>query len=148
MKKQLKEDWQKFMEHGAYAIPPGRAACAMRQARILAHWREAEAACLVRLRCEPEQESYFDVFGKPDTEKERKQMEATLERLGCWYIVAEVNDGSEAEGDDWRIVDAIGMCVYDNPLDPFENCYVPDLMKAALDAIPQPGNVDELCTAL
>ena len=63
-------------------------------------------------------------------------------------MISEVNQGNEASGDKWEVVDSIGMCVYANPLDPFENCYVPDLMASALKHIPQSGNVDEMCTAL
>lgn len=105
----------------------------------MAEWREAERADLVRLRIEPEQENYFDVYGKPDNDQEKARIERELERCDCWWIVAEVNEGDEITGDKWEHADSIGMCVYDNPLDPFENDYIPDLMRAALDAVPVPG---------
>lgn len=139
MKTQLRKDFQRFLECGAYATPPGRAACALGYARTLEQWREAESAGLVRLKMCPENESYFDVYGKPDSEKEKLQILAALDRCGCWYVVSEVNTGDEASGDNWEHADSIGMCVYDNPLDPFENCYIPDLMAKALESIPVCG---------
>jgi hypothetical protein len=118
-------------------------------ARIIERWEEAESAGLVRLTAEPEQDSYFDVFGQPDTEKEKRAIIASIERNGNYCIMSEVNVGSEASGDKWEVIDSIGQCAgYNDPLSPFENYYVPDLMEAALDAIPQPGNVDELCDSL
>ena len=145
---QLQKDFRRFLTVGAYCTPPGRAACALDHARTLQQWAEAEAAGLVRIEAEPEQDNYFDVYGAPDTDGERKQIEAELDRVGCWVVFTEVNHGTEGTGDDWQHADSIGMCVYANPCDPFQNCYVVDLMAAALGQIPQPGNVDELCTAL
>lgn len=147
MNTQLRKDFTRFLNSQGYCTPPGRAACALRSARTLAEWRQAEAVGLVRLQADPEQENYFDVYGKPDSEKERKAIEDCLERMGCYVVYSEVNHGSESR-DDWQHCDSVGMCVYDNPLDPFENCYVIDLMRSALDQIPQPGNTDELCTSL
>ncbi len=122
---------------------------ALSMAKTVEAWRDAESAGLVRLVAEDERESYFDVYGEPDSKKERDAIVHSIETYGCYCLVSEVNMGSEAEGDDWQMVDSIGMCAgYRNPLDPFENYCVPDLMSAALKAIPQSGNVDELCTAL
>lgn len=146
MNASLRSDFHRFLETGGYATPPGRTACALRSARILAEFRAAESAGLVRIVPQAHDENYFDVYGEPDSEKERLQIEASLERMGCWLVSAEVNEGSESEGDDWISADSIGMCVYEDPCDPFENCYVIDLMASALRRIPQPGNVDELCT--
>lgn len=50
-------------------------------------------------------------------------------RDGAWGTVAQVWNGSE-----WEDVDSVwGHVGYDDPLDPVENCYVVDLMSAALD---------------
>lgn len=144
MKTQIKRDWKRFMVEGAYCSPPGRAACALAHARTLDEWRTAESAGLVRLRAEPESESLASVYGDEIAEREREY----AGRWGVWWVVSEVNFGNEAIGDKWEHADSIGMCVYENPLDPFQNCYVVDLMAAALRNIPQPGNVDELCTSL
>lgn len=74
-------------------------------------------------------------YGKEIYEREKD----SIERWGCWFLVAEVNTGDQAVGDNWKHADSIGMCVYLDPLDPFQNCYVIDLMSAALEQIPQPG---------
>jgi len=119
-------------------IHTGRnAECALRCARTLARFRELESHGLVRLRAEEEQENYFDVYGREDSEKYQKQMEETLQRYGCWWIVAEWLTGEEAcdGSDEWEQADSIGMCVYYDPLSPFENCYVIGLMQSAIDAL-------------
>jgi hypothetical protein len=135
---QLVRDYRQFQNAGAYCTPPGRAVCALQNARTLDKWRKAERSNLVRLRAIPEEDNYFDVYGHLDNEKERKEIESLLNRWGCYCVISEVNHGDESR-DDWRIADSVGMCVYAKPLDPFDNSYVIDLMRAALDAVPQPG---------
>ncbi len=145
MKPDVQSVYRKFRA-GDFRLSAKHALC---MAKRVVAFAEAEQAGLVRLVAEDERENYFDVYGEPDNDKERKAIEQSIERYGNYCLMAEVNNGSEASGDDWELVDSIGMCAgYKNPLDPFENYYVPDLMKAALDAIAQPGNVDELCTSL
>lgn len=122
----------RFKDTGGYCTPPGRAACALNKARTLKQWRTAEAAGRVRLRAEPEQENYFDVYGEPDTEQERKAITEQIERDGCWLVVAEYLCRYCGQ---WKHGDSIGMCIYANPLDPFQNDYVTDLMAATLDKL-------------
>lgn len=133
----------KFLQTGAYCTPPGRTICALRNAKTLSEWDLAERAGLVRLRAIPEEENYFDVYGRPDDKKEREEIQRLLDQWGCYYIVSEVNHGDERQ-DNWQHADSIGMCVYRRPCDPFENSYIIDLMSEALSQIPQPGNVDEI----
>lgn len=140
---QIVRDYHRFLAAGAYCTPPGRAACALRNARILDEWNQAERAGLVRLRAIPEEESYFDVYGRPDDPKELAELTRLLETWGCYCVVSEVNHG-DATRDDWQHADSVSMCVYKKPLDPFDNSYVPDLMREALSQIPQPGEVDEI----
>lgn len=118
----------------------------MRIAKTLEAWEPLEDAGLVRLTAEPEEESYFDVFGDPEgytrldgkrvTAVEAKQaLEASIERDGCWYVMSEYWNGAE-----WVNADSIGMCAgYANPMDPFQNCYVVDLMRAAIERVGQQG---------
>src|SRR5262249_10266646 len=106
----------------------------LRAARILDKWYEAESAGIVRLQALLEQENYFDVYGKPDSEREYKAMCEALDRNGCYCVVSQYFDGRE-----WQWADSVGMCVYDRPLDPFCNDYVIDLMQSALDQVPQQG---------
>lgn len=140
----IRANFKRFLAVGAYSTPPGRAACALRNARTVEEFRQAEWADLVRIQAEPENESLESVFGKEVAEREAE----SVEHYGVWVVSAEVNHGNESSGDDWQVVDSVGMCVYATPCDPFQNPYVVDLMRAALDAIPQEGNVDELCTSL
>lgn len=118
------------------------ARCSLDAARTILRFRELEAQGLVRMRAEPEEESYFDVYGEPEgyvnaqghrvsAEQECEEMCATLERDGCWRTVSEWFDG-----DDWQEADSCGMHTgYRNPCDPFENCYVVQEMQAAIDAL-------------
>lgn len=108
---------------------------------------------LVRLRAEPEEENYFDVYGEPEgyegangrrvsAEQERKETCELLERDGCWHVVAEYFDGQR-----WQHADSIGMNTgYKNVLSPFENCYVPDLMASAVEMAE--AYIDEMAEAV
>ena len=93
-------------------------------------FRALESDGQVRLRALPEIESYFDVYGEPDSAQERREMIYQLETCGCWFVISEYF----AEGQ-WHHADSIGMCVYARPLDPAENCYVEDLMRSAVRAL-------------
>lgn len=84
---------------------------------------------LVRLRMDYEQESYFDVYGEPDTARERENIVRYLELWGCYSVYTEFLD----ENGEWQLADSVGMCVYEHPLCPFDNEYVVDLMQSALD---------------
>lgn len=113
---------------------------ALQNAKIYEQWLILEDET-VRLRALPEEESYFDVYGKPDgyvnqfgrrvsAEQERKEICETIERDGCWCVFSEYFDGEK-----WQYADSVGMCTgYNNPISPFQNWYVPDLMQAAIEA--------------
>ena len=93
-------------------------------------FRALESDGLVRLRALPETESYFDVYGEPDSAQERQEIIDQIDRDGCWCVLSEFYaDGA------WHHADSVGMCVYARPLDPAENCYVDGLMRAAIDAL-------------
>lgn len=84
----------------------------------------------LRIRADAEQENYFDVYGKEDTEKAQRETERILEVFGCWCVFVEMWDGNT-----WQHVDSVGMCTgYDRPTDPFCNAYVIDLMSSGLSA--------------
>ena len=96
----------------------------------------------VRIIAEPEFENYFDALGEPEgytdihgkhhsAEEERKTIEQSIERNGIYCIVAKYRDEETGK---WESADSVGMCIYDNPLSPFENCYVADLMRSAVEA--------------
>lgn len=129
MTTRLRKDFQRFLETGGYCTPPGRTACALSRAKTLAKFRDLESRRLVRITAEPEEDNYFDVYGEPDSKRERDEIIRQIELHGCWWIVAEWFNG-----DEWEYADSIGMCVYDRPLDPFCNDYVSDLMSSAIDA--------------
>lgn len=111
---------------------------AWRNAKTLALWRKAEAFGLVRLRQREECDSCQSVFGdehevwrnghKLSKEASQKDLKEMLERDGVWVCISEYFHLGK-----WIPADSIGMCVgYNDPLDPFENCYIIELMAAAL----------------
>ena len=90
-------------------------------------WEQAEEAGLVRLRCEPEEEDYFGVYGEPDDPEEKAELVRLLEVHGVWWCCAEYlsqDDGS------WQRADSIGM-LFGNDLDD-SNPYVAELKASAL----------------
>jgi len=135
----LREYFRRFLEDGAYSTPPGRAACALDNARTLLRWEALEADGLVRLRALPEDE-YFDIFGQPkghvkihfrrvSAEGTPSEIVEQLEDGPCW-VVAEYFYGQQ-----WHLADSIGVCIFDNPLSPFENYGVPGLARSAIAAL-------------
>ena len=94
------------------------------------NFRALESDGLVRLRAFPETDSWFDVYGEPDSAQERQEIIDQIDRNGCWLVLSEFYAGGQCHH-----ADSIGMCVYARPLDPAENCYVEDLMRAAIDAL-------------
>lgn len=144
---ELRQDFQHFLYNGPSVMVGRQAEMALRDARALREWRELEAQGKVRLRAEDEQESYFDVYGEPDTERERKAIIESIELNGNYWCVAEYLVREECPAGDcecpfhrdgreeWEQADSIGMCAgYNDPLDPFENCYIIQLMQSAIDA--------------
>jgi hypothetical protein len=113
---------------------------AWRSAHIVDRFRTEECAGRVRLNAAPEEESYFDVFGEPNTKEERAEIVRAIERDGLWCISSAVLD---ADGAAWHVVDSIGMVNGPNPLDPFTSDYVVDLMRAALEALDEQNRAAE-----
>jgi hypothetical protein len=131
--KKIKEYYYKFKAAGMGHIVGEYAKCALYNARTLYQFEQFEHKGLCKMVLGYEQEDYFSVYGEPDTEAERKAIVDVIERLGLYYIAVEVWNPSAGVG--WDQVDSIGMCIYNNPLDPFENDYVISLMAAAIERI-------------
>lgn len=117
------------------------AAAAYRLATTLVTWDAHDTGTQVRLRCVEECENYYDVFGAPEAYTDvhgrrvsatdaRKEIDDLLDLHGCWFLVAEF---STDHGETWHVADTIGMCT-GYVLSPYENGYVPDLMRAAMSA--------------
>lgn len=127
MTSELLNTYRKFRERGGCIV--GEAAkCALFEARTLLAFRELESSGVVRIRQVPEQESFADVFGAEIAEREAEY----IDRWGCWLVVTEILTCEQC--DTWKIAGSVGMCVYENPTDPFENAYIPALMREAIDA--------------
>jgi len=128
---ELHQLYNQFRKHSPFIAVGRNAELALDAARTLHKWNELESAGLVRLRMEPEEESYFDVFGCEDISKKHDQaLRDTVDRLGCYWVTSEYLKCGTFEH-----ADSIGMCVYENPLSPFENCYIIQLMAEAISQV-------------
>lgn len=143
MNKELLAMYRRCRESKPFMLVGSDAKCSLDAARTIIAFRKAEADGLVRLRAEEEQESYLDVYGDSvldgmernghplSREDARKDLLETLDREGVWCSISEWFDG-----DDWQMADSCGMHTgYRDPLCPFQNCYIVDGMRAALDAL-------------
>lgn len=129
--KEVMEYYRRFRAQGG-GIVGESALWALRDAKALQTFRTLEGQGLVRIKAEPEMESYFDVFGEPEDAKGREQIIATIERLGCWWVCVEY---FSPESEEWEHASSIGMCIYADPTDPFENCYVAGMMSEAIEKL-------------
>ncbi len=135
MNPKIEKYYRNFREYGW-----DQAVWALRNAKTLARFEELEAEGRVKIVADPECENYWSIYGEPEgyvngygrrvsPEEERKEIEEWIERFGCWFVVALYLDPFTGE---WEHADSIGMCIYDDPTDPYENCYVPDLQRSAI----------------
>jgi len=68
------------------------------------NFKEAERAGLARVRIEPEEADYFQVFGEEDDDEYRAEIVRAVAIMGLWRYCAEVRrDGR------WVQVDSCGM---------------------------------------
>ncbi len=133
MDTRLHEYFQKFLETSA--DPEDRTECALRHAKTLIKFQELEEEGLVRLFQREEEESYFDVWGEPETEEEREEIETTLDLYGCWIVGGEYYDPTMRK---WEWADSVGMCTgYKNPTDPFQNEYISAIMASTIEEAEQ-----------
>jgi hypothetical protein len=63
-----------------------------------------------RIIVEPEQESYFDVYGEPDTPEDRADICDLIDRDGLWWYAAQRKCPHCGA---WETVDSIGMIIGD-----------------------------------
>jgi hypothetical protein len=107
-------------------------------AATLQTFRELEDQGLVTIEAIPEEESYFSIYGEPETEREREAIIEAIERNGCYYVRSVGVNICECCGKEEReSIDGVGMCIYSDPCDPFVNDYVIDLMSAAIKSLNQ-----------
>ena len=92
---------------------------ALESAKTLGLWHAYEDADLVRLRAIPD--------GSPDLSWADERDMRYVEIHGVWVVLAEYR-----HADKWHVADSLGGCIYADPLDPFENCYIPEMMDAAI----------------
>ena len=143
--KELIEMYRKCRKHKPFMLVGRDAECSLSAARTILRFLELESDGLVRMRAEPEEESYFDVYGDGELhhaernghpipyEQAKKELIEMLDLHGVWWTVAEWRPDENCE---WFQADSCGMHAgYEDALDPFENCYVVQEMQSAIDAL-------------
>ncbi len=134
--KDLLKTYKQFRTHSPFMLVGRNAELALNSAKTLLKFRELEAAGKVRMCADVEEENYFDVYGEPETTKQKEAICESIESNGIYYVYSQVDNACDCCGrDDWETADGVGMCVYSNPVDPFENGYVIDMMRAAIEKV-------------
>lgn len=85
MDQNVKEIYKELREIGH-----NRANGCLQCARKIAFWESLGDS--VRLVAEPEYENYFDVYGEPDTDKERREIESIINAHGLYWVRGEFID--------------------------------------------------------
>lgn len=112
-------------------------------ARTVAEFSDLERKGFVTVDVEYEDENYWDVYGEPEgyvniygrhvsADEERAEIEHLIDVWGLTYVMARYRTDPDEE---WQDADSVGMCLYERPGDPLQNCYVPDLMRSAISAL-------------
>ncbi len=85
---------------------------------------------LIRIRLEPEHESYWDVYGEEGmTKKDIRLTNQLIEREGLWWACSEARASKK---DPWVQADSIGMLIGQ---DPDLDGYAFGLLEAALEKL-------------
>lgn len=106
----------------------------LHMAKSYVEYMALDAQGVVLLHKRDEQESYWNVFGDRESYSEYyvKQIDRSIEMYGNYYCSVTFQNPISGE---WEEVDGIGMCAgYKDALDPFENYYIFDLMRSAVNA--------------
>ena len=114
------EWYKKFRKSGMIAKS------ALYSARLMVEFENRED---LRIGIDPEYENYFDVYGEPDTKKEKESIMHYLDLWGLYTVYVEYKCKQCGE---WILGDSVGMCCYEDPADPLENWYIPDLIAGTI----------------
>jgi len=130
--KEITELYHRFRTSQFGGIIGQNALQCYQSAKILHDFTELERLGLARLVLHDEEENYFDVYGEPDDQKIKSEIIHQIETYGLFFITSETRESDSGQESDWYVQDSIGMCCYKDPLSPFENPYIIDLMQSAL----------------
>jgi len=115
--------YKKFRECGHDPLDSYRAM------QIYSEFKQLEFLDKVKIELFNEFDNYFDVYGEPDTEKERQDIIDQINNLGCFYA-----SGMYKNKREWELADSIGFLIYNRPDDPFDNFQIIYLMDATITA--------------
>jgi len=127
-----KRNYRKFRAASPFMLYGSNAAQAISSARILEQWESLEAEQLVKIEAQLDTDanaSFYDSW-EHLSERTREQLKEAYYQ-DCWTVAAYYQD----ESGSFEMIDSISGCSgYSDPCDPFENCYVIDMMESAIKA--------------
>lgn len=145
MTTKLRKLYAKVRKAGLACIVGQSASISLDIARTLEQWQHLEASGLVRIILEEEYSpdvSYLDTW-EHLSEQSKKRMIDDIYQKGIVVVVGQYRNSEDTA---WEWADSVGDCQgYDNAADPFQNAYVPDIMRATIDALKQSLR-DRFCT--
>lgn len=130
--------YRKFRKHSPFMLVGENARLALESAKTLARWKELEENGFVKIEKEFDDDpdpSFYDTWEHLSERTREKYKQEYCE--DCWGVF--VSFAPEAcphcgRCDDWEQADSIWGCAcYDDPCDPFENCYVIGMMREAIE---------------
>lgn len=134
--KRLEKLYRECRQHKPFMLVGSDAALSLSTARTLLAWKALEDAGFVRLETEPEDNpdvSYFDTWDHL-SEQSKERMIERIDRLGIWVVMGQYR--IDVGSDDWETADSIEDCQgYEDATDWRQNCYVPDIMAATIEAL-------------
>ena len=135
MTKALLREYRKVRRAGLACIVGESARVSLSIARTLLQWRELEAAGYVQIITRADEfpdTSHLDDLPQAKRAHEREK----IDRDGVWVVLTQYR--TDPDRGRWVTADSIGNCMgYDDPSNPFDNTYVPDLMQSAVDQLKQ-----------
>jgi hypothetical protein len=129
MNSEIMKTYRRLNHENRGGIVGESAKWALRDARTIVQFNDNDN---VRIVAEPEEEDYFSAYGRESPEQD-KRTEEIIERFGCWYVKGEYKCPICGN---WETADGIGMCTgYNDPTSPYQNEYVPGIMRETLDQL-------------
>lgn len=143
----VKALYRRFRADSPFMLVGENARLALDAARTLDRWEDLENAGYVQIIADNDQDAENDWDCPTHCTRKNKARDREYdapcsacrawERDGAYYVQTQyrTDAGDTSDGDEWETADGIGGCVgYKNACSPFENCYVIEMMRAAIDA--------------
>lgn len=126
--------YRRFREPSPFMLVGRNAELAMSAARTLERWNTLENERLVKIEAEYDPDPDASFYDTWEHLSERTRAELKERYYENCYVVSTYYRCPHCN--EWVLADSISGCAgYDNPCSPFENCYVIEMMQAAIDKL-------------